>query len=101
MNQMPPPPTQLDGADVLLWAVSRTGLFHTIPDGSDPNTAGVISVSAMAICRYPGTDRYYLFKCNPNWEVVFDWDAATIEEAQTIAAQHTHEPIHWQSRLAK
>src|SRR6478735_4356468 len=97
MTQLPLPPRLLDGADVLLWAVSRRGLFHTIPHGSDPSVGGVISVPAMAICRYPGGDRYYLFKCDWNWGVVFDWDAETVAEAQQIAADHVKDqPIEWQ-----
>ena len=91
------PPSQLDGADVLLWATSRTGLFHTIPHASAPTEVGVVSVPVMAICRYPGEARYYLFKCNWNWEVVFDWDAESVEDAQAIAATHAQqEPVEWQ-----
>jgi hypothetical protein len=80
-----------------LWAVSRTGLFHTIPRGADPAAEGVDSVAAMAICRYRDDDRYYLFKCNHNWEVVFDWDAQSVEEAQETAAAHANpQSVEWQ-----
>ena len=95
MNEIPPPPRQLDGAEVLLWSASRRGLFHTIPHGSDPAAEGVIAVAAMAICRYPDGDCYYLFKCDRNWNVVFDWDAASVEEAQEIAASQSNEVIQW------
>ncbi len=98
MHQVPLPPRQLDGADVLFWAASRLGRFHTIPDGADPVTVGVISVAAMAICRYPDQDRYYLFKCGQNWEVVFDWDAESVEEAQEIASEHANnQMVEWQT----
>lgn len=97
MTEFRLPPSQLDGADVLLWATSRRSLFHTIPHGSDPTAHGVISVPAMAICRYSDGGEFYLFKCDRNWEVVFDWDAGSVEEAQEIAAIHVKdEPVEWQ-----
>jgi hypothetical protein len=99
-NGMPPPPQQLDGANVLYWATSRLGRFHTIPHGADPAAADVISVAAMAICRYPDGGPYYLFKCDRDWEVVFDWDADGIDEAQAIASQHVSgEMIEWHAAV--
>ncbi len=99
-NGMPPPPQTLDGANVLYWATSRLGRFHTIPHGADPVAVDVISVAAMAICRYPNGGPYYLFKCDRDWEVVFDWDAESIDEAQAIAAQHVRgEKIEWHSAV--
>jgi hypothetical protein len=90
------PPRELDGAEVLLWAIRRRGLFHTIPQGADPTGEGVISIPAMAICRYADGDRYYLFKCDWNWEVVFDWDAESVDEAREIAATHAEEEtVEW------
>ena len=96
-HTLPLPPRQLDGAYVLMWAASSRGLFHTIPQDADPGANGVISIVAMAICRYSDGDRYYLFKCDQNWGVVFDWDAESVEEAQMIASTHArHESIVWQ-----
>ncbi|APW61079.1 hypothetical protein [Paludisphaera borealis] len=93
---MPSPPLQLDGSNVLFWTESRLGRFHTIPYGADPADIGVISVAAMAICRYPDVGPYYLFKCDRNWEVVSDWDAESIEKAQEIASRHAiDEVIEW------
>jgi hypothetical protein len=93
---MPLPPRQLDGANVLYWAASRPGRFHTIPHGADPTEVDVISVAAMAVCRYPDGGPYYLFKCDRAWDVVFDWDADSIDEAQAIASQHVKgEVIEW------
>ena len=93
---MLPPPRQIDGANVLHWTTSRLGRFHTIPHGADPAAEDAISVAAMAICRYQGGGPYYLFKCDRNWEVVSDWDADSIGEAQAIASQHvSNETIKW------
>jgi hypothetical protein len=100
MDEMLLPPHQLDGANVLFWAVSRVGRFHTIPHGADPDAIGVIPVAAMAICRYPDGDRYHLFKCDRNWDVVFDWDAESMEEAQAIAVGHAiDEVIEWNAAV--
>ena len=99
-NGMPPPPRQLDDATVLYWATSRMGRFHTIPHGADPDAVDVVSVAAMAICRYRDGGPYYLFKCDRNWDVVFDWDAHDIAEAQAIAAQHVQdELIEWHAAV--
>jgi hypothetical protein len=93
-----PVPRQLDGADVLYSAVRPTGRFHTIPYGADPADPGVVSVVAMAVCRYREGDRYYLFKCDQDWAVVFDWDAGSVEEAMELAAGHVgDDPIEWVS----
>ncbi|WZP00766.1 hypothetical protein EP7_002417 [Isosphaeraceae bacterium EP7] len=97
MLNFSPPPRQLDGADVIDWAVSRRGLFHTIPHGADPGASGVICVAAMAICRYSEGAVFYLFKCDRDWEVVFDWDAESVEEAKEIASMHAKaETVEWQ-----
>ncbi len=82
---------------MILWAASSRGLFHTIPHKTTPDQAGVISVVAMAICQYADEDRYYLFKCDKDWMVVFDWDAESVEAAKMIAASHVpDEAITWQ-----
>jgi hypothetical protein len=86
------PPKRLDDANVLLWSISPVGRFHTILDGERE-----IVVAAMAICQYEGDDRFYLFKCDSDWNVIFDWDAFSMEEAKEIAASHVKEQeIEWQ-----
>lgn len=86
------PPNQLDGADVLCWAVSARGGFYTLV-GSDPP----VVVVAMAVAHYVGGD-VYLFKCDENWEVVQDWDCESVEDAHERAASHTDEPLEWRVR---
>ena len=92
------PPCQLDGAELILWAVSDRDNYHTIPYGTNPLNENVVSVKAMAICRYTDGDCYYLFKCDQEWDVVSDWDTASVEEAQAIAQAHTiDETIVWRN----
>lgn len=80
---MPPPPTHLDGAVVLHYAISRDAAFHTVED------AGVLRlITAMAIARYDASGQIYLFKCTHDWDVVQDWDCESVEDAMRIARQH-------------
>ena len=89
---MDDPPRQLDGANVLCWAVSRSGAFYELRHGGR-----IIKVSAMTVCRYPDGDRYYLFKCDQFWNVVFDWDCESIHEAKALAGEQAVESLEWQS----
>jgi hypothetical protein len=85
------PPAQLDGADVLCWVVSQRDGFYT-QAGSDPP----IIVVAMAVARYADGGPFYLFKCDRDWQVVQDWDCASVEEARALAAGHSRgEPLEW------
>jgi hypothetical protein len=85
------PPSQLDGADVLHYAVSKRGRFHLI-QGTSP----AVSVAAMAICRYNNDDRFYLFKCTADWNVVADTDCESIDAAMQTAARHAaDEAVSW------
>src|SRR5438093_6221684 len=66
------PPTQLDGARVLLFAViddavSPTGgTVHRI-EGQEVGPA-----AGLAICRFDGDGEVYLFYCDVGWRVVAD-----------------------------
>lgn len=63
MNDLQSPPRQLNGAEVLLWAVSDRESYHTIPSGANPRDENVVSVNAMAICCYIDGNCYCLLKC--------------------------------------
>lgn len=78
---MAAPPLHLDGARVLRYAISQRGAFYHL--GGEAQ----VPVPAMAICRYDGSDVVYLFKCATDWEVIHDWDCASVDEAMEIAAQ--------------
>jgi hypothetical protein len=80
---VPPPPTHLDGAVVLHYAVSRDAAFHTIEDAGVPH-----QITAMAIARYDASGQISLFKCTHGWDVVQDWDCESVEQAMRIARQH-------------
>jgi hypothetical protein len=78
-----PPPTHLDGAVVLYYAVSRDAAFHTIEE------AGVShQISTMAIAYYDAGGQVHLFKCTDDWTIVQDWDCESVEDAMRIARQH-------------
>jgi hypothetical protein len=85
-------PNQLDGADVICWAVSSNGGFYTLV-GSDPP----VIVVAMSVARYVSGE-VYLFKCDRTWEVVQDWDCESVEDARERAATHTSERLVWLAR---
>ena len=80
------PPSELDGAKVLCWAISARGAFYFIGDAA---------IAAMAICQYaPG--EFYLFKCTAEWTVVFDWDYRSLDECMEAAAQSSNgERLVW------
>jgi hypothetical protein len=85
MTQRPmdAPPPQLDGARVLRYAISRRGGFYHVGNEAQE----MVPVSAMAICRYDGSEIVYLFKCTTDWDVMHDSDHASVDEAIERATQ--------------
>jgi hypothetical protein len=78
------PPEFLDGARVL--QVAR--LSHSQPTGRTRHVVDGVDVggfAAIAIARYDGSDRAYLFYCDTDWNVVTDTEhpsvTAAIEQA--------------------
>lgn len=66
---------------MLYWLSSEGGEpFYLVPEGDIRHP-----VLAMAICRYPGTDAFYLFKCDGDWNVVADCDCGSAEDAMDVA----------------
>jgi len=70
-------PEELDGARVLYWCSVSVG--QVVSQGQP--------VSYAAICQYAGTEGYYLFVCNPQWEVIGDTDHQSVEEAAETLRQ--------------
>ncbi|MGG2028004.1 hypothetical protein AB1282_20085 [Gottfriedia sp. S16(2024)] len=81
-------PTKLDGAKVILYTSnSLTNQYGTIGIiNDDKEIIDEILVTAMAICQYEGSNIYYLFSCDLNWEVIGDIDYDTIDEAKESAS---------------
>ena len=87
------PPKQLDGADVLQWAISPTGCFYNIMEGEKAHP-----VAAMAIARYAKSLDIYLFSCDSHWEVIGDTDCDSVDEATRVAQRRArNQPLNWHS----
>lgn len=67
MFAMTAAPDKLDGAKVILWSY-----LHSEPTDS---------ICAVAVCRYSGTNDFYVFGCDAFWEVVSDSVNHSIDEA--------------------
>jgi len=91
-SPMVAPPSHLDGARVLCYAISQHGGFYYVGNAAQEQ----VPVSAVAICRYDGSDVVYLFKCTADWDVMHDADCASVDEAMARAAQQaTSETPEW------
>ncbi len=89
------PPDELDGAEVILWAYNPVKPFF-IMKSSDGNEYKPIH--GFAICSYKGSEKFYKFSCDRDWNVENDFDAASIEEAVEIAKKQSSEPITWNKK---
>lgn len=93
------PPDELDGAEVLLWAYNPASPFFMMryADGTEYKP-----IHGLAICRYKGSEVFYKFSCDRNWNVEGDFDETSIEAAVQNAQKQSSEPITWikkQSRI--
>ncbi len=79
-------PTHLDGAEVLKTTTNDTSrkLSSVIFEEED-GTTNEVFITALAIIKYKDDDRYYLFLCDCNWEVVNDFLLDTMSEAMNCA----------------
>jgi hypothetical protein len=83
---MAPPPSLLDGARVIRFAiiderVEPTGqTIHRVGD----QVAG--PAAALVVCQYDGECDFYLFYCDAEWNVVTDTWHETMESALNQAA---------------
>lgn len=83
-------PMELDGAEVLLY--TPQGNYGSI---NYPNGDIADHYCYLAICKYSEDNRYYLFCCNENYEVVSDWMDSSIEKCMKVAALSYKENIIW------
>jgi hypothetical protein len=79
---MGPPPRQLDGAEVLCYALIDEMCHWTNHCKHTVSGEQIGPVSALAICKYADAEGYYLFYCDSSWEVVTDTWHDTIERAK-------------------
>ena len=82
-------PKQLDGAAVLYYTDKDDFGVVSNTDGTDAEY-----VCHLSICKYENDDRYYLFLCDKNYEVVTDDLLDTLEECFE-SAHHRKENIIW------
>ena len=82
-------PIKLDGA-IVLYYTSQDDYGYSI------FTNGEIAdyYRYLAICKYTKDDKYYLFCCDENYEVVSDMLCNSVEECMAMASQYK-ENIVW------
>lgn len=88
------PPSEIAGADVVLWAWSEAEPFFAMPysDGS-----GAIPIHGLAICRYAESGIVCRFSCNNRWEPENDSAYDNVEDAVTAeSAQYDVRSVQWQ-----
>ena len=73
-------PIKLDGAIVLYYTLQDDYGYSVFPNGKIADY-----YHYLAICKY--SDKYYLFCCDENYEVVSDTPHDSIEECMAIASQ--------------
>jgi hypothetical protein len=80
-------PNELDGAKVIKYTSnSLSNKFGTVRIINEKKeTIDEIPITAKAICKYEGSQEYYLFSCDLNWEVIGDFDCDSLKEAMEIA----------------
>ena len=93
---MTKPPTQIDGADVVAYAIldpaihRDSGPLRLYADG-----ALQTHFYGLAIATYD-VDRFYLFFCNANWETENDTLHDTVADAiETARHKFGMLPDHW------
>ena len=76
-------PIKLDGAIVLYYTLQDDYGYIIFPNGEIADY-----YRYLAICKYSKDDKYYLFCCDENYEVVSDTLHDSIEECMAIASQY-------------
>ena len=82
-------PIKLDGAIVLYYTSQDDYGYSIFPNGEIAD-----HYRYLAICKYTNDDKYYLFCCDENYEVVSDALYNSVEECMVIASQYK-ENIVW------
>ncbi len=82
-------PKKLDSAKVLYYTDKDDFEIIANTDGTDAEY-----ICYLSICKYENDDRYYLFLCDENYEVVTDDLRDTIEQCFEFA-RYQKENIIW------
>ena len=82
-------PIKLDGAIVLYYTSQDDYGYSIFPNGEIAD-----HYRYLAICKNTKDDKYYLFCCDENYEVVSDMLYNSVEECMAIASQYK-ENIVW------
>ena len=82
-------PIKLDGA-IVLYYTSKDDYGYSI----FPNGVIADHYRYLAICKYSKDDKYYLFCCDENYEVVSDTLHDSVDECMATALQY-EENIVW------
>ena len=77
-NSIIEPPDYIDGAKVIKWAWSGASPFYQI--NSEDNTS-FEDIFGLAVCQYEGSNSYYSFSCDRDWETIQDAPYNSIENA--------------------
>ena len=82
-------PIKLDGASVLYYTSQDDYGYSIFSNGEIAD-----HYRYLAICKYTKDDKYYLFCCDENYEVVSDTLYNSVEACMGIASQYK-ENIVW------
>ncbi|WP_018885336.1 hypothetical protein [Paenibacillus massiliensis] len=93
-------PLQLDGAEVLQYTTNDgSRILSSVIFEEDDGSTHQIQITALAIATYASEERYYLFLCDAEWEVINDYLLDTLDEAVEYAVRHyAVEDIDWIGR---
>ena len=87
-------PNKLDGADILCYTQNDDSQFYGTVQVAADKAEEVIT--GLAITKYPDEDKYYVFACNKNWEVIGDTCHHSEERAKAFAREYYEkDSINW------
>ena len=78
---MTPPPPQINGARVIQYAIIRTDLSPTGMTRHLVDGKYMGSVQGLAVGQYPQDERFHLFYCDEDWNVLTEEALRSIDEA--------------------
>ncbi|WP_025677583.1 hypothetical protein [Paenibacillus massiliensis] len=93
-------PLQLDGAEVLQYTTNDGNrILSSVIFEEDDGSTRQVHITALAIATYAPEERYYLFLCDAQWEVINDYLWDSLDEAVEYAVRHyAVEDIDWIGR---